>query len=106
MPLTRSPSYVAVVQTWCMIQPGKSNTELGDVQLWITFSFSWLIMGLQVLSATPSSRILMCVYMHLHVPSSALPPCDFHWIPWQPRGRAVGAMSCVWLPSPACSTGG
>eukprot|EP00892_Ulva_mutabilis_P009687 jgi/Ulvmu1/7090/UM033_0151.1 len=32
---------------WCMIRPEKSNAELGDVQLWVTFTFSWLIMGLQ-----------------------------------------------------------
>eukprot|EP00892_Ulva_mutabilis_P009685 jgi/Ulvmu1/7089/UM033_0150.1 len=28
-----------------MAQPEKANQDLGDVQLWVTFTFSWLIMG-------------------------------------------------------------
>lgn len=42
--------FLPVLQSWCMAQPEKANEELGDVQLWITFTFSWFIMGLQVRS--------------------------------------------------------
>lgn len=61
-----------LVQIWCMVLPDDAKAKLGDVQLWVSFTFSWVYMLAQVrlrlwhqhgcasMSAPLSMQTVMC----------------------------------------------
>lgn len=50
------------VQIWCMVSPDEAKSKLGDVQLWISFTFSWVYMLAQVQPRhRPNIAVQACV---------------------------------------------